>query len=216
MRHFLLFLVFLLAAPATAQTPVEFLYARARGINASMRDSSCDIDLQIEARMGAIPYKPRLLGKYYFKRADKHKLALENAPGYIQKYGSVFGFHLPQLEKYNAKIAGAFDIGGRQVKRIVLVPKVRKSDIERIELYVDPDRGTVPKFDTFYTQGHLYVEIDFVQEQNYWVYSKMTADFSFPSINAKASASYANYQFNQNLSDSLFTSAAAGVLARDR
>jgi outer membrane lipoprotein-sorting protein len=192
-------------APAAAQSPAEVLYAKARNLNATMRDSSADIDVQIDATVAFIAYRPRLNGKYYYKRADKHKLELKDAPDFLKKYGSVFGLHLPQLEKYNATVGDSTDLGGRKIRKVVLTPKVKTSDIERIELYIDPERGTVPKFDTFYSKGHLYVDIDFAQRQNYWVFDKMKADISLPNVSAKASANYSHYQFNQNLPDDLFT-----------
>ena len=198
-----------LIGPVTAQSAAEVLYAKARSLNSTLRDYSAEIDVQVDANLGFVPYRPKLKGNYYYKRPDKHKLDVKNAPNIIKKHGSVFGLHLPQLEKYTASIAGLTEIKGRKVQKLVLTPKVKTSDIERIELFIDPERGTVPKFDTFYSKGHLYVDIEFVQRQNYWVFDKMTADFALPNVKAKASASYGNYVFNQNLPDSLFTDSRA-------
>ena len=194
----------MLSGSAAAQDASEVLFAKARGLNASMRDSSANIDVAIDANFGFIPYRPKMNGKYLFKRPDKHKVDLQNAPGYLKKYGNVFGVHLPQLERYTAKVLEPSELNGRQVQKVELKPKVKVSDIDRIDLYIDPERGTVPKYDTIYSQGHLYVDIDFVEDQGYWVFKHMKAEFALPSITAMATADYSKYEFNQNLSDSVF------------
>ncbi len=90
------------------------------------------------------------------------------------------------------------------VYKIIMIPKVRTSDITGIDIYVNRSDYTIPKYDTFYVKGHLYVNIDFRKQGKYLVYDKMSADFEFPNVLATASATYSNYQFNQNLQDSFF------------
>jgi hypothetical protein len=193
------------ATPSFAQDTVETLFAKARGLNPTLKDQTSDISISLDASLGPIPVHRSMSGQYYYKRPDRHKLDVQNAPSALKKFGNVFGFRLPALEKYNAKVIGEYEIGGRKVKKIQMTPKVKVSDIERLELYIDPERGTVPKFDTFYTKGFAYIDIDFTQSNGYWVFDHMKADLSLSGVAAKAKADYSNYKFNLDLKDGFFS-----------
>ncbi len=197
-------LVGLVALPTFAQDSPETLFAKARGLNPTLKDQASDITIALDASLGPIPVRRTMTGQYYYKRPDRHKLDVQNAPSALKKFGNVFGFRLPALEKYNTKILGDYEIGGRKVKKVQMTPKVKVSDIERLELYIDPERGTVPKFDTYYTKGFAYIDIDFIQQNGYWVFEHMKADLSLSGVAAKAKADYSNYKFNQDLKDGFF------------
>jgi hypothetical protein len=199
-------LCLLLTLPAVAAESAEKLFERARNVNPKLVDYSADIAIQLNATLGFIPYRPNLAGRYYHKRPDKHKLDLQNAPSYLKKYPSVFGFNLPDLKRYNAIRVQETDLRGVPVYKVMLVPKVKTSDITAIDVYLNRSDFSVPKYDTFYTKGHLFVNIDFKRQDGYLLYDRMTAEFEFPSITATANASYSNYQINQNLPDALFKS----------
>lgn len=199
-------LCLLLTLPTVAAESAEKLFEKARKLNPKLVDYSADISIQMNATLGFIPYRPSLTGRYYHKRPDKHKLDLQNAPSYLKKYPSVFGFNLPDLKRYTAIRVQETDLKGVPVYKVMLVPKVKTSDITAIDVYLNRSDFSVPKYDTFYTKGHLFVNIEFKRQDGYLLYDRMNAEFEFPSITATANASYSNYRVNQNLSDSLFQS----------
>lgn len=183
---------------------VDSVYAKAKAINADLKDYQADISIALKAKLSFIPYDSNLVGKYLHKRPDKHRLDLDNAPSYLKKYPHVFGFNLPILSRYKVLRMHETELKGQPVYKIQLIPKVTAGDITNVDLYINRENYTVPKYDTFYKKGHLYVDIQFRRDQGYWVYDSMDADFEFPSINAQAKAVYSNYVYNQNLADSLF------------
>lgn len=195
----ILFLLVFLALPALGDEQVEKIFAKARQVNSTLRDYKADIALQVDANLGFIPYRPRLNGQYLYQKPDKHRLELQNAPAFLQKYPQVFGFNLPKLERYNSKVIEEGTVRGRPVYRLELIPKEPTGDIQRLELFVDKENFTVLKYDTFYKQGHLLVDVDMRNQDGFWVFDKMKADFRFPSVTAKASARYSNYLFNQGI-----------------
>lgn len=202
--RYIVALCLLLTVPAFAVESAEKIFEKARAVNPGLQDYSADVQIQMNAMLGFIPYHPLLSGRYYHKRPDKHKLDLQNAPSYLRKYPNVFGFNLPDLNRYRAIRVQETTLNNVPVYKVMLAPKARKNDITAIDVYVNRDDYTVPKYDTFYTKGHLYVNIDFKKEDGFFVYDHMNAEFEFPSITATASASYTNYMFNQNLADALF------------
>lgn len=198
-------LFLLVTAPSWGIEPVDKIIARALAINPGLLDYSADIQLPLRATLGFIPYNKNMNGRYYHKRPDKHKLDLQNAPGILKKYPNVFGFNLPDMARYKVLKVQPMNLRGTiPVYKIIMIPKVRTSDITGIDIYVNRSDYTIPKYDTFYVKGHLYVNIDFRKQGKYLVYDKMSADFEFPNVLATASATYSNYQFNQNLQDSFF------------
>ena len=204
-RQILALLLVLTALPGWSVEAVDKILAKALAINPGLKDYSADIQLPLRATLGFIPYNKNMVGRYYHKRPDMHKLELKNAPALLQKYPNVFGFNLPDVARYRVLRVQEMKLHGKlPVYKIILVPKVRTSDITGIDIYVNRANYTIPKYDTFYVKGHLYVNIDFRKEGKYLVYDKVNADFEFPNVLATASATYSNYQFNQNLSDSFF------------
>lgn len=198
-------LLLFLAGAAGAIEPVDKILAKAVAANPGLKDYSADIQLPLRATLGFIPYNKNLTGRYYHKRPDKHKLDLKNAPAVLKKYPNVFGFNLPDVARYKVLKVSEMNLRGKvPVYKIILVPKKRTSDITEIDIYVNRKDYTIPKYDTFYVKGHLYVNIDFRKEGKYLVFDRVQADFEFPNVLATATATYSNYKFNQNPPDSFF------------
>jgi outer membrane lipoprotein-sorting protein len=197
-------LLVLTALPGWSAESVEKIFEKARAVNPGLQDSTAEMSVQINAVLGFIPYKTSATGKYYHKQPDKNKLDLEKAPSWLKKYPQVFGYKLPDLTRYNVLKIQESELRGNPVYRIQLVPKQRTNDITNIDIYFNREDYSVPKFDTFYTKGHLYVDMDYTKSGKFVVCDKLSADFEFPNITATASANYSNYVFNQNLPDSMF------------
>ncbi|MFN8606234.1 MAG: hypothetical protein U0931_01790 [Vulcanimicrobiota bacterium] len=203
MKVRVLFLL-LLSLPALGVESVEKIFEKARSVNPGMEDSSADMSVDINAVLGFIPYKTAAGGKYYHKQPDKNKLDLKDAPSWLKRYPNVFGYKLPDLTRYNVLKQQEIDFRGQPVYKIQLVPKQHTNDITNIDIYFNRNDYSVPKFDTFYNKGHLYVDMEYSRSDRYLVCNKLNADFEFPNITATATATYSNYMFNQKLPDSLF------------
>lgn len=196
------------AAPATADSRVDGIFAKVRQLNPGLQDYQADIDIALQAKVAFLPYNPKMSGRYYHKRPDKHKLVLEKAPSYVKKYPNIFGWNLPDLAKFTSEVAEEVDLDGRPTWRINLVPKQGMGDIQRVEVWVNRQDYTIPRQVTHYkNDGFLGVDVEYGKTNGYVVFDRMTAEFRFPSVSvtAKATATYANYQFNQNLPDSFFS-----------
>lgn len=192
------------ALPSWSAESVEKIFEKARAVNPGLQDSSADMSVEINAVLGFIPYKTAATGKYYHKQPDKNKLDLQKAPSWLKKYPQVFGYKLPDLTRYNVLKIQETDLRGNPVYRVQLVPKQHTNDITNIDIYFNRSDYSVPKFDTFYNKGHLYVDMDYAKTGPFVVCDKLNADFEFPNITATASATYSNYLFNQKLPDSMF------------
>ncbi len=202
-----LFLAFCLLAPARADQQVDELFAKAKALNPELQDYSADMNLILDAKVAFVPYKPNLNGTYYFKKPDKSKVKLEKAPSFLKRYPGIYGFHLPVLEKYNSRVVGQEKLNGLDCHHVELIPKVMKSDVRRLDVWINVADFTVPRHQTTYAkEGLLTVDSEFQKVDGYTVLKTMRAIIRFPSasIEGTARATYGNFHFNQNLPDSLF------------
>ncbi len=193
--------------PARADAQVDEIFARVRQLNPGMTDYQADIDIALKAKVAFLPYNPRMTGSYYHKRPDKHKLVLEKAPSYVKKYPNIFGWNLPKLEKFNSRVAEQVDLNGQPTWHITLTPKQGMGDIQLVEIWVNRNDYSIPRQLTRYkNNGLLSVDVQYRLADSYLVFDKMSARFEFPavSVSATATATYANYKFNQGLSDDFF------------
>ena len=207
MKYRLLSALLLLSAamPGWSVETVEKIFEKARAVNPGLQDSSADMKVQIKAVLGFIPYNTGANGKYYHKQPDKNKLELQNAPSWLKRYPNVFGYKLPDLTRYNTLKIQEMDLRGLPVYKVMLVPKEHTNDITSLDIYFNRNDYTVPKYDTFYNKGHLYIDMDYIRADKFVVCDKLNADFEFPNITATATAGYANYLFNQKLPDAMFS-----------
>ncbi len=204
MKRILLVLMSLVV-PVGADPQVEHLFAVARKVNSGLSDYSADMTLKLNANLGIITYHPEMKGKYLYKKPNKHKLDIQKAPNYLKKYPNVFGFNLPQLKNFDSKVVDEVLVADSPCYHIYLKNNVTaNNDIEHLEIYIDKANHTVPRYDTYYHNGHLFVTSKYRQLESFWVFERMTADYTSSSVTVTASADYDNYKFNQKLSDSLF------------
>ncbi len=198
-----------LTLPASpSAVDAEELFERAKNLNPSLQDYAADMSLALDAKVSFVPYKPQLKGTYYYKKPDKNKVELEKAPGFLKRYPNIYGFNLPHLEKYNTRVVGREKLNGEDCYHVELVPKVIKSDVRRLDVWIHCSSYAVLRHQTTYAkEGLLTVDTEFQTVDSYLVLKGMRAVIHFPSasLEATARAQYSNYRFNQNLPDSLFS-----------
>lgn len=196
-----------LAAAAGADEQTEKIFSRARALNPGLQDFKAQLDIQMQADMGPIHYKPKLQGTYYFKQADKHKIELSGGPKEIRKYPAIFGFNLPQMERFDSTMVAESVYKSRPVFHCRLVPKWTGDNIKQIDYLVDKEHYTVAQSSTsFRNEGNLTLDIEYTKVGNFTVFDslRVTADFPSMSASANGEAKYSHYSFNQNLPNSLF------------
>lgn len=196
-----------LASVAGADEQTEKIFARARALNPGLQDFKAQLDIQMQADMGLIHYKPKLQGTYYFKQADKHKIELSGGPKEIRKYPAIFGFNFPQMERFDSTLVEESVYKGRPVFHCRMVPKWKGDNIKQIDYLVDKEHYTVAQSSTGYrNEGNLTLDMEYTRVGNFTVFDslKVTADFPSMSASANGEAKYSHYSFNQNLPNSLF------------
>ncbi len=200
-------LLLALATAAGADEQTERIFSRARALNPGLQDFTAQLDIQMQADMGPIHYKPKLQGTYYFKQSNQHKIELSGGPKEIRKYPAIFGFNLPQMERFDSTLVEESVFKGRPVYHCRLVPKWNGDNIKQIDYLVDKEQYTVAQSSTNYrNEGNLTLDIDYTKVGNFTVFEslKVTADFPSMSASANGEAKYSHYSFNQNLPNSLF------------
>lgn len=193
--------------PARADEQVERIFSKVKTVNPKLKDYKADIDIAVHAKVAFIPYNPKVVGSYYHKAPDKHKLVLEKAPSYLKKYPNIFGWSLPKIEKFHSMVKESTTFAGQPVWHVVMLPKQGMGDIESVELWINRDNYSVPRQCTFYkNNGKLQVDVVYTRTNGFLVFDKMTAEFQFPAVrvSATATANYSNYVFNQGLTDAFF------------
>lgn len=207
-KLFLLLLAFCLLIPAVrADQQVEDLFAKAKALNPDLQDYSADMNLVMDAKVAFVPYKPNLNGTYYFKKPDRNHVKLDKAPSFLKRYPGIYGFHLPDLNRYNSRVVGQEKLNGTDCYHLELIPKVFKSDVRRLDIWINAQNNTIARHQTTYAkEGLLTVDTEFQTVSGYTVLKTMRAIIRFPSasIEGTARATYDNFRFNQNLPDSLF------------
>lgn len=200
-------LLLALAGLAGADEQTERIFARARALNPGLQDFSAQLDINMQADMGPIHYKPKLQGTYYFKQADKHKLELNGGPKELRKYPSIFGFNYPQMDRFNSSMVGESVLNGRPVFHCHMEPKWTGDNIKSVDYLLDKENYTVVQAVTNYrNEGTLTLDFEYVKVGNFTVFDSLKASADFPSMatSANGEARYSHYSFNQNLPNSLF------------
>lgn len=196
------------ATSAGADEQTENILARARALNPGLSDFSAQIDVNLQADMGPIHYKPKLQGKYYYKQANQHKVELSGGPKELRKYPAIFGFNIPQANRFDSTMVEESVYKGRPVFHCRLVPKWAGDNIKQLDLLVDKADYTVAQTHTTYrNEGSLTLDVEYTKVGNFTVFESLRATADFPSMSASANgeARYSHYSFNQNLPNSLFT-----------
>jgi outer membrane lipoprotein-sorting protein len=186
----------------------ETLWQKLMEVNPGLNDYSVGVNIDANVRFLLLNPDLNLEGTYYFKKPDKHKLQLKRSYNFLEKYPNIFGWELPELSDHNSSVKETTQ-GNRKFYVVTLTPKVRRSDLLRQEFWIDSSNYTVPRQVYAYdNNGRITVDVSYRNESGYWLYDRMTANFSFPGmkLQAKALANYGRYQTNMGLNDEFFAS----------
>jgi outer membrane lipoprotein-sorting protein len=196
------------SAQQTSCPSPEDLWQKLMEVNPGLQDYSVGVNINANVKFMLLNPDLNLEGTYYFKKPDKHKLQLKRSYNFLEKYPNIFGWELPELSQHNSTVKEVSD-GGKKYFVVILIPKVKRSDLQRQEFWIDSSNFTVPRQVFMYDgEGRITVDVTYRRDQQYWLYDRMTANFSFPKmkLNARALATYGNYRTNLGLNDEFFAS----------
>jgi outer membrane lipoprotein-sorting protein len=184
----------------------EVLWDRLKTVNPGLQDYSVDVKIGVNVKFLLVNPDLNLEGNYYFKKPDKHKLKLKKSYNFLEKYPNIFGWELPDLSIHNSTVREVVE-NGKQFYVVTITPKEKRSDLQKEEYWIDPVNYTVPRqIYTYDNNGRITVNVNYRRDGGYWLYDRMNANFSFPSmkLTARAAANYGRYQTNVGLNDEFF------------
>lgn len=199
--------ILLCATAAGADPQVEKIFSLARSVNAGLKDYTAEVSMDLQAKIGPLSLAPKGKATYFYKRDGLHKLEVNSGLRQLKSYPMVFGLNLPPLQNFDSSVVAETTYRGKPVYHCRLVGKPDES-IAQVDVMIDQSNYTVPNYVTQYRSGgRLTVEVDYTTVNNYLVFDRMRAQADFPSAGTTASgeAVYSHYNFNQNLSDKLFS-----------
>ncbi|MCD4783395.1 MAG: hypothetical protein K8T10_06150 [Candidatus Eremiobacteraeota bacterium] len=205
---FLLLFILLSAIPASAEKmpTAEQLWTRLQKVNPGLKDYSVRLKIKVQAKYQFLNPKLRLTGTYYFKKPDKHKLKLDRASYFLNKYPKIFGWNLPKLKEFNSKVKSVKYMG-KDYYLVTLTPKTIAGDVKMERLWIDKKNYTFPKHIYEYKSGgNITLNVTYRKNGKFILYDKMNASFDFPKekLSAKANATYGKYTLNKDIPDSFF------------
>jgi outer membrane lipoprotein-sorting protein len=196
------------AADKTTSLPTATqLWSKVDQINPGLKDYQAPIQVKVKAKYQFLNPTINLTGTYYYKKPDKHKLKLDKASYFLNKYPQIFGWNLPNLDEFNSTVE-LKTLEAREYYVVTLKPKTVVGDVDKEVLWIDKSDYTIPRHYYSYKKGgviNLTVKYRKADDK-YLLFDQMIATFDFPSekLQATANASYGTYKMNQGLSDDFF------------
>jgi outer membrane lipoprotein-sorting protein len=197
-----------LAAPAAAQTSPAAILAGIAARNPSLQ--SYQARVHVNVHMLNFPWlSPKLDGTSYFKRPDKYEVVFDRVPSYAHGIDKLFGTIddvATWLKEWNIGYDGVQNVDGKPLFALRMTKKIYSDQIEDTVAYVDPATFQVDRMDWHYRNGGTITMTQTYREQgNYNLVSSQHAEIHIPHVHAVADATYAAYQTNVAVSDSVFT-----------
>ena len=195
------------AAPAPNPAPsAEAIMRHIDSRNASL--SSFQTRVHVNLRMLSFPwFFSNLDGTEYYKRPDKHGVVFDHAPPYAKGINALFGaVDAPSEWRKDSNVTyiGEQNVGGKAMLALRMTKKIYSDQTKETLAYVDPQTYQVARMDFVYTNGDSIVMTQtFKQEGPYTVVAARHLEIK-RHVRAVADATYASYQTNIAISDSVF------------
>lgn len=189
------------AAP-TADAIMRHIDSRNPGLN------SFQTRVHVNLKMTSFPwFFSNLDGTEYYKRPDKHGVVFDHPPSYAKGINSLFGaIDAPSDWRKDSNVAyqGEKVIDGKQLLALRITKKIYSDQTRDTIAYVDPATYQVVRMDFHYTNGDAIVMTQtYKQENGFNVVATRHLDIH-RHVRAVANATYAAYQTNVAVSDSVF------------
>jgi len=194
------------AAPASAPTADSIVH-RMEARNAGL--DTFQTRVHVNLHMLTFPfYSPSLDGTEYFKKPDKHGVVFDHSPWWAKGIKSLFGaVDEPSEWRKDSNIAYAGDqtIGGKTLLVLRMTKKIYSDQTKDTLAYVDPASFEVVRMQFNYTNGdQITMTQTYKQQGPYAVVGTRHLEIK-RRVHAVADATYAAYQTNVAVNDSVFT-----------
>ncbi len=162
----------------------------------------------MDLRLLSFPWISSALdGTEYFKRPDKHGVIFDRSPSYARGINSLVGAVDAPSEwrkDSNVSYVGLESIAGKPMLELRMTKKIYSDQIKDTLVYVDPATFQVMRMDFDYTNGdHITMTQTYKMEGAYSVVATRHLDIK-RHVRAVANATYAVYQTNVAINDSVF------------
>ena len=189
---------------------------------AGIRDYTVNLDVTVDIPGVSIP---PVHATMYFKHPDK---VFFKSEGFALLPREAAGLGIGRIRASNTvedSVAREV-IDGRTKLKITMLPKADRTHLQRVSLYVDPDRWTADRAVTDLPDGRsVTADFEYQQQDDLWLPSSLTLSFSSagtdtagvsaprqpapswtpgPPRQGKVLVRYSHYQINTDLSDDLF------------
>jgi len=189
-----------------------------------VKDFSAVIDAEVNMDRVQIP---KMHAELFFKKPDKVHFSSQS---FLLVPREGIAFNPATLQAHYLPTSAVRDtVEGKILFKLLLAAKDSQTRLRSLSLWVDPSNWTVTKMETVPYEGRT-LAMDFVyelQQEKYWLPSKMVAAFSSESDkrqkeapqstenqfdgpqrslprNGKVTVVYSNYKINIDLPDSIF------------
>ena len=179
---------------------------RMRGANPGLEDYYCPFKAKAKIKYAFLGLPVNVEGTYYFKQPDKYCVKFVKAPEFLSKYPQVFGWSLPDVEKYSIRY---FDGEGEfsDCFMLRLVPIEGRGDLEKIEMWISRETWLFPRqIYSYKNGGQVDIRCFYRDIDGFRLFDRMEAVIKFPSmgISGTAEGVYGEYVINSGLSDDIF------------
>lgn len=199
----LLLLIFLTLGSSARELTAEEILRRHSEATSALQDVQSKARLDLDLVLGFIPYSEDLDGRYYYLKPNKHRLEFDDAPSYFDKMPSMFGWKIPSLEKYRAKVKKTDDSS----HKVLFLPKNPDSSTLSIACIFEAGSWKMLRQETSYRDGgSVNLRFDYSAKSQLPVLSQVKASVSIPSysLTGKATIQFSQQKTNKGLSESVF------------
>lgn len=199
-------------ASAAAQPAVlldsQTVMARIEERNPSLQTYQARVHVNVH--MQSFPWlSPNLDGTAYFKRPDNYEVVFDRVPPYAHGINKLFGDigdPIAWQRDSNVTLQGLQTIEGRPELTLRLTKKIHSDQLSDTLAYVDPASYQVVRMDFHYVNGGTISMTQHYKDQGqYNVIASQHAEIHIPHVRAVADATFATYQANIAVDDSVFT-----------
>jgi outer membrane lipoprotein-sorting protein len=166
--------------------------------------------VHVNIRMTSFPYyAPKLDGTSYFKRPNNFEVVFDRLPPFVPKsFARIFndiGDPSAWAKDQNITFDGTQTIDGAPMLVLRLTKKIHSDILDHTLAFVDPANYELRRMEWHYTSGGTIVMTQaYRQEGGYTIISTQHATISIPHIRAVADSTYATYDTNVAIDDSVF------------
>ncbi len=208
----LLLALLLLGVPGTAQSlSLKQITDKMEAARSRVDDITAKAKFDFRLTVGILPYSDSLLGTYYFKKPDRHRLDFPDAPSYLKSVPSMFSWKLPSSEKYDCQVQGPLKTPGQgPLYNLLFTSKNPDSKTSSITVAVDALKWRIARQDTRYKDGgSVLLSFGYTEQKGLPLLQQVSGKLDIPSYKLKGTAglSFSDQQVNEGVDNTVFTGA---------